>query len=145
MHDKQFEGKYTKRCSFQASKGSPIMCTPQRVQKRVSLREMAASNELRPKPSLEPRQLTYACVNDSIDKVKEKWCSDELKALIEFVLFNSSGEQWPSHKQAAFWNSAGRFVKERSGSSMCRSGMPLYNIHKCRFIFVVLFSKCLSF
>ena len=47
----------------------------------------------------------------SINNVKEKWCDDEMKALIEFVLLYSSGEKWPSHKQAVLSNSAGQFVK----------------------------------
>ena len=72
--------------------------------------------------ALEPRCLTYVCVNDPVSNVKEKWCDDEMKALIEFVLFYSFGEKWPSHKQAVLCNSAGQFVKERSGSSLCRSG-----------------------
>ena len=76
--------------------------------------------------ALEPRCLTYVCVNDPVNNITEKWCDDEIKALIEFVLFHSSGKKWPSPKQAVFWNSAGQFVKERSGISFCRSGMLLY-------------------
>ena len=65
-------------------------------------------------------------MNDPVINVKEKWCDDEMKALIECVLLHSSGEKWPSYKQAVFWNSAGQFVKERSGTSLCRSGRFLY-------------------
>jgi len=47
----------------------------------------------------------------------------EVKALIEFILLHSTGENWPSHKQMKFWTSAGEFVKRRSGSDTSRSGM----------------------
>jgi len=106
-------------------RGSPTMCTPHREQKRVPLREiMVARNDLEP-GGPEPRRLTFNNVETTV-YTKEKWCNDELKALVEFILFHSSGELWPSHKQEVFWNSAGEFVKERSGSSQCRSGMLLY-------------------
>lgn len=121
-------------------RGLPTMYTPHREQKRVSLWESIAANN-----ALEPRRLTYVCVNNSINNVKEKWCNDELKALIEFVLFHSSGEHWPSHKQAKFWNSAGQFVKERSGSSLCRSSMLLCIPMSVRRYILFCFSKCLSF
>ena len=87
---------------FKHPRGSPTMYTPHQEQKRILLRESMAANN-----ALEPRHLVYICVNNSINNVKEKWCNDELKALIEFVLFHSSGEQWPSHRQAVFWNSDG--------------------------------------
>jgi len=128
-----------KNAALKRPRGSPTVCTPHREQKRVPLREiLAASNDLEP-GGPEPRRLTYKNVN-----VKEKWCNDELKALVEFILFHSSGELWPSHKQEVFWNSTGEFVKERSGSSQCRSGMLLYNI--CLYIYIgfVLASTCHS-
>ena len=78
------------------------------------------------------------------DNVKEKWCDNEVKALIEFVLFHSSGEKWPSHKQAVFWNSAGQFVKERSGSSLSRSGMFLIISMNLGIFCFVLASACHS-
>ena len=100
-------------------RGSPTMHTPHREQKRVSMQESMASNGTA-RGILEPIRLS---MNDASGNVKEKWSNDELKALIEFILFHPSGEQWPSHKQAVFWNRAGEFVKERSGSSLSRSGM----------------------
>ena len=128
-----------KNVTLKRPRGSPTLCTPHREQKRVPLREiLAASNNLEPGVP-EPRRLTYTNVN-----VKEKWCNDELKTLVEFNLFHSSGEQWPTHKQEVFWNGAGDFVKERSGSSQCRSGMILYSI--CLYIYIgfVLASACRS-
>ena len=128
-----------KNVTLKRPRGSPTLCTPHREQKRVPLREiLAASNNLEPGVP-EPRRLTYTNVD-----VKEKWCNDELKALVEFILFHSSGEQWPTHKQEVFWNGAGDFVKERSGSSQCRSGMILYSI--CLYIYIgfVLASACRS-
>ena len=90
-----------KNVTLKRPRGSPTMCIPHREQKRVPLREiLAASTDLEP-GGPEPRCLTYSIVN-----VKEKWCNDELKALVEFILFHSSGEQWPSlvsRSQTAFF------------------------------------------
>ena len=117
-------------------RGSPTMHTPHREQKRVSLRESMAANN-----ALEPRRLANVCAEDN---VKEKWCDDEVKALIEFVLLHSSSEKWPSHKQAVFWNSAGQFVKERSGSSLSRSGMFLIISMNLGIFCFILASACRS-
>ena len=98
-------------------RGSPTTYTPHREEKRVSLREIN-----RCEPTIQPRRL-YVDGANSVGK--EKWCDEELKALVEFILFHSSGEKWPCHKQTEFWNSAGEFVRERSRSSQCRTGMLL--------------------
>ena len=75
-------------------------------------------------------------VSEANSIVKEKWCNNELKALVKFILFHSSGEKWPCHKQTAFWNSAGAFVKERSGSSHCGSGLQCIS---CICTYIILF------
>jgi len=73
------------------------MCTSHREQKRVPLQEiLTASNDLEPEGP-EPRRLMHTNVN-----LKEKWNNNELKALVEVILFHSSGELWPSHKQEVF-------------------------------------------
>jgi len=94
---------------------------------------MAGSNDLEPEGP-EPRRLMHSNVN-----LKEKWSNDELKALVECILFHSSGELWPSHKQEVFWNNAGEFVKESSGNSQCRRDMLLYTYN-----YFVLASACCS-
>jgi len=35
----------------------------------------------------------YTSVDEENSIAKEKWCNDELKALVEFILFHSSGEK----------------------------------------------------
>lgn len=100
-------------------RSSPTFLTPQRCQKRVPLREMqltSTSNSTR----LEPRRLSYQCTNSTGSIIR--WTSAEIKALIEFVLFHSTGESWPCHKHMVFWTNAGEFVQTRSASDTCRSG-----------------------
>jgi len=62
---------------------------------------------------------------------REKWSEEEVKALAEFVLFHTPGDMWPSHKQGAFWESAGEFVEQRVESSVVRrSGMAFPKVYK---------------
>ena len=42
------------------------------------------------------------------------WSVDEVKALVEFVLFRTDPEKWLSHKRDEFWESAARFVQRQS-------------------------------
>ena len=48
--------------------------------------------------------------------------SAEIGALIEFVLFYSKENSWPTHKRKLFWNSASEFTQTRAETSVCRSG-----------------------
>jgi len=102
---------------------SPTRCSPQSQSKRVPLRDLAEANNL-PSPRFLPSRLTYEEVESNKQlKSKVEWSNSELKALTEFVLFHTTGETWPSHKQMAFWKSAGEFVKNRGGvDSIYRSG-----------------------
>ncbi|XP_065893229.1 uncharacterized protein [Dysidea avara] len=111
-------------------RSSPNQCTPERQQKRVPLRELANNDGSRDGSPLRllPSRLTYETENAkdeshrSPKKTKEEWSDSELKALTEFVLFHTSGDTWPSHKQAAFWKSASQFLKNRGGmTNVCRS------------------------
>ena len=117
-------------------RGSPTLLTPRRNEKRIPLRELVASDAT--VASLVPTTLTYETGggrNDGHTKTKEQWSECELKALTEFVLFHTSGERWPTHKQYAFWKCASEFLKNRGGAvSVIRSGKYLdfqlvYNNH----------------
>ena len=94
-------------------RSSPTGLTPCQCQKRVLLREFTSASNL---TRLEPMKLSYGCRDNS------KWTTAEIKALIEFILFHSTGDSWPSHKQMVFWTKAGEFVQTRSASDACRSG-----------------------
>ena len=102
---------------------SPTYCSPQSQQKRVPLRDLDENNS--PPPRLLPSKLNYEEVESNKQSNSNvEWSDSELKALTDFVLFHTSGESWPSHKQVAFWKSAGEFVKNRRGvGNVCRSGM----------------------
>ena len=45
-------------------------------------------------------------VDEVTHKAKEKWSDTEIEALVEFLLFHSTGDRWPTHKQDGFWSSA---------------------------------------
>ena len=51
----------------------------------------------------------------SVIHLKEKWTQEELQALTEFVLFHTTGDKWPAHKQPDFWKAASDFMKQRLG------------------------------
>ena len=94
--------------SHKRHRSSPTGLTPRQCQKRVPLRELtSASNSTQ---RLEPRRLSY----QRRDNVK--WTTAEIKALVEFILFHSIGDSWPSHKQMVLWTNAGEFVQTRSAS-----------------------------
>ena len=109
-------------------RSSPTLCTPHREEKRIPLRDIA--NRFDPDSSLPRTSLRLAprtligcdpATNNTSRDSKEKWTNDELKALTEFILFHTSGESWPTHKQEAFWESAAEFLQQRVGTVL-RSG-----------------------
>ena len=61
-------------------------------------------------------------VDQATQKPREKWSDAEIEALVEFVLFHSAGDSWPTHKQDGFWSSAGEFLQKRTKNSMRRTG-----------------------
>ena len=108
-------------------RGSPTFLTPHRCQKRVPLREICAATN----GTVQPRRLSGLCLQSNSEAdhqptKDENWNDAELKALIEFILFHTTGENWPTHKQMHFWSSASDFVSYRSGVTTRRSGMSFY-------------------
>jgi len=98
-------------------RSSPTRLTPRQCQKRVPLREIAAADsELT--QFLEPRRLSYHGTHNH----SEKWATAEIRALVEFILFHTTGDVWPAHKQQVFWSNAAEYVRTRSASSVSRSG-----------------------
>ena len=131
------EAASTSTCPHKCPRSSPTCLTLRQCQKRTPLRELAASppNSIQ---HLEPRRLSYQ--SDSSHPVKEKWTPTETSALVEFILFHTTGDRWPTHKQMVFWSNAGEYVQTRSASNNYRSGMSKHvnNItyyvgHACRY------------
>ena len=100
-----------------------MILTPTQCLQRAPLREAVLN--LTSSPSLTSRRLSYQRMTEGRTSSQVKWGNVEVKALIRFVLFHSNGDTWPSHKQMMFWTSVGEFVKMRSESDTCRSGMPV--------------------
>ena len=55
----------------------------------------------------------------------EPWTENEIKALVDFILFHGAGEKWPTTKNDTFWRKAALFVKERSGVHTLRTSKYL--------------------
>ena len=96
-------------------RGSPTQQTPQRPRKRVSLREGVRSGELE-SAILGPRSPLFPPASAGT------WSSEEVKALVEFVLFHTDLNKWPTHKREGFWSGAASFVKKRSHATLRRTG-----------------------
>ena len=55
------------------------------------------------------------------------WSDAEMRALVEFLLFYSPNNQWPStSKKLKIWSSAAKFVHERCRSQHQRSGGSIF-------------------
>lgn len=50
------------------------------------------------------------------------WQEVEEKALVEFILLYGNGDSWPATKDWKYWDSAAKFIQERSGLQL-RSGL----------------------
>ena len=73
-------------------RGSPTFLTPHRCQKRVPLREICAATN----GTVQPRRLSGLCLQSNSEAdhqptKDENWNDAELKALIEFILFHTTG------------------------------------------------------
>ena len=68
------------------------------------------------------------------------WSEKEVKALVEFILFHSPGDKWPTTKNDHFWRNAAMFVKE---CSMLRTSKMLYMYMYIVYTFtVVVYNTC---
>lgn len=54
------------------------------------------------------------------------WSDNEVKALVEFILFHSKGDSWPCHNRMEFWKAAASFIKDRTNTPHCRSGKSTF-------------------
>ena len=72
----------------------------------------------------------------------EPWGEEEIKALIEFILFYEREDKWPCHKHSAFWKGAGTFIQVRCKTPHLRSGdyiffpsaVFFFKLAVCRFL-----------
>ena len=56
---------------------------------------------------------------------REPWTDQEIYSLVLFLMLCTDGKSWVAHKDMKFWEDAGRFVKQHSRSSYCRTGWLL--------------------
>ena len=93
------------------TKGPPYH-TPRRPPKRTPLRVRDQQQQV------ERRRLSYEAEPKS---GPSPWTEEEIKALVEFILFYEKDNKWPSHKRSEYWKGAGRFIQIRCRCSQ-RSG-----------------------
>ncbi len=96
MAEKPGDGTPTEERSLKRHRSTPTFQTPHRPRKRAPLREIPAQVREEGAPV---RRLSFATAGPPAQGT----CTEvELKALVEFVLFHSTGEHWSTHKQEAF-------------------------------------------
>ena len=96
-------------------------------QERCSLRESA---------HIHRRRLVFSeggtsATSASVTVHTQTWSEDEIKALLEFLLFHGEAGAWPCHKRDAFWKGAASYVKICSKSSHERTGKHSVLIFFC--------------
>lgn len=99
-------------------RSSPTFLTPRRPRKRPPLRDSGLQGSVR---HLSFQDETHVHAVRSV----VSWSKEELKYLVEFILFHGTGQEWPTHKRTAFWEEAGSFVRRRARTSNIRSGIVL--------------------
>ena len=83
---------------------TPMGQTPQRPKKRVPLREKDHTIGYVSSAS--------TCLPLFLPATPGNWSAEEVKALVEFVLFHGNPvHKWLTHKQDDFWASAARFMQ----------------------------------
>lgn len=100
------------------ARSSPTFLTPRRPRKRPPLRDSGLQGSVR---HLSFQDETHVHAVRSV----VSWSKEELKYLVEFILFHGTGQEWPTHKRTAFWEEAGSFVRRRARTSNIRSGIVL--------------------
>lgn len=96
-------------------RSTPTGQTPQRPKKRVPLREREHTLGYAPPAGMRLPLFPPATPGT--------WSPDEVKSLVEFVLFHGDPVQkWPTHKRDDFWASAARFVQTRNHATLRRTG-----------------------
>ena len=72
------------------------------------------------------------------------WLGDEVKALVEFLLFHKKGDTWPCHKREAFWTGAASFVQIRAKTSHKRTSKQFYGFLMSHLTLFTHYRQCMS-
>ena len=102
------------RASSRVKQPRGIPSTPQGPVKKVPLRVRELSAPMEPRLAMRGQRF-------SSDFSTQEWQSSELTALIEFVMFHTNGQSWPTHKRPTFWGAAAEYVQMRAGTVNMRS------------------------
>ena len=97
-------------------RGSPTFLTPQRPPRR-QIRRLSDVQRRR----LFSGSQESVSIRTTANPVCE-WSSDEIRALVEFVLLHGVEDKWPLQQNPVFWNEAAKFICMRTGLTQVRSG-----------------------
>ena len=76
-----------------------------------------------------PSQAPSDSVSDVRPRIRDplqEWHEKEEKALVEFILLYGKGDQWPATKDDKYWQSAAKFIHERTGMRLRTGGDQIY-------------------
>ena len=109
-------------------RGTPTGSTPQQVGKRSTSRTSGvtpnskkklvfAESSTRGTPTLAEGATPH--VMASVPQVLPgSWTADEERALVEFIMTTTKGDDWPTTMKEKFWEAAAKFVSQRC--SVCQ-------------------------
>ncbi len=121
----------SEQSSQKRPRGSPTFLTPTNPAKKRIPRRMLHNKE----PHTHCRRIildiSASCspvISSSSSTTNRRvrgksWTDSEVSALVEFILFHSSGTKWPTDHHKDFWAAASSFVQSRAQAEKQRSGM----------------------
>ena len=75
-------------------------------------------------------QLSFSKVNPSSESESSlcsHWSTDELQALVQFVLENGKADVWPTHQSTKVWSAVASFIQRKAGTAHVRTSMYCYS------------------
>ncbi len=151
-----------KQSSQKRPRGSPTFLTPTNPAKKRMPRRMLHNEETQSRGRRRildfhsaPRSPVISSSSASTTNRRvyrgKSWTDSEVSALVEFVLFHSSGMKWPTHHQKDFWAAASSFVqimsehKLKNNDQACKFKLLYRAVIKLSDISHTLCSKFLPF
>ena len=75
-------------------------------------------------------ELSFSEVNPSSESessVRSHWSTDELQALVQFVLENGKADVWPTHQSTKVWSAVASFIQRKAGTAHVRTSTYCYS------------------
>ena len=115
---------------------SLMVLTPRSTVPRSTRRSARSTTRLKPRTLSHQDHEELVASGSMVDTSSESrlrpspWTTDEVRALVSFLLLYSEGSSWTSRagKTDCFWEKAGQYVQSQVNSSYCRSGTCMYTM-----------------